>query len=205
MTSAPRRMGWAMRGGPLGVTLLASCGAAPPPGGPDAVTASADAATTALECATLETLAPGYEVLPIATSFSAEPPPRGPRPASRAIAPRQVYRRTAVAQYGGAVDDEPPRPTLIAFEFEPGSDQLAGAYCVVQATFDEAGVVTHGHYPITFVPRSADGAGDDFYVIATLGAGSFPIGFDGTAAALTIYVETGDTAYLESYELVTAP
>jgi hypothetical protein len=192
-----------------GLALVGACGGGGA-GGVDASTVpDASGAVDAtplppIDCATMELLAPGYELAPIETSFDAGAPPRGPSATPRDIAARRVYVRTAVAQYGGPPDERPPAPTLIAFEFEPDSQQLTGSYCVVQATFDERGVATHGHYPLSFVPRSPGGTDDDWYVIATLGDGSFPIGFDGTAEELTIYVTAGPRAYLESYVAVPA-
>lgn len=175
----------------LAPLLASGCGAAP------VVDA---AASSAIDCATMETLAPGYELEPIATSFDPAAPPHGPRATPRAIAAQQVYRRTAVAQYGGAPDAEPPRPTLIAFAFDADSMQRRGSYCVVQATDDGTGGVRHGHYPITFVP------GDDaWHVTATLGDSTFQIGFDGTARELTIYADAGTSSYLETYVAVPRP
>lgn len=200
----------------LFVTLagLVSC-SDPQSGGPrDAATSadvaidgpfsSADAgaeAATPLDCNTLEQRAPGFETQAVTAEFSAGAAPKGPSGTDRNIAAEVVYRRTHVAQYGGAADVEPPLPTLIKFSFDADSNQLRGEYCVVQATKAKDGGTAIGHYQISFVPRSP-GSASDFVVNATMkppSSGKFPIGFDGNPEELTVYVATGSTTYLETY------
>ena len=166
----------------------------------------ADASTDAdepraVDCQTLEQSAQGFELQTVTHAFSSDAAPRTPSGTARNISPGRIYQRVHVAQYGGTADVEPPLPTLIAFSFDAGSNQLSGAYCVVQATKDKDGGSTFGHYEITFVPRSP-GSTTDFVVSATMkppNTGKFPIGFDGDAKELTIYVQAAGKTYLETY------
>ena len=199
----------------LALTVVAACEDSPASAPPDASAGSdagvntidsSDATGDAnpllpLDCLTLDQFAQGFETQPVTSSFSTEAAPRTPSGTERNITPHRIYQRTHVAQYRGTADVDPPLPTLIAFSFDADSNQLSGEYCVVQATKGKDGGPSLGHYQISFVPRSP-GSTTDFVVSATMkgpNGGKFPIGFDGNALELTIYVKDGSTTYLETY------